>query len=75
MSLKLEQVEREITTLSPEEKFYILEKLVREAHGAISSDTDELWYREAEARRSAINNGEMETIPWNQVRNEARKLL
>lgn len=75
MSLKLEEVEREITALSPEEKLYILEKLVREAHGSISSETDELWYREAEARHNAISAGTMDTVPWNQVRADARKLL
>ena len=75
MRATLEQVEKEITELTSAERFYLLEKLVRDAHNAIPPQTDERWYEEAKAREEAVAAGKLETLPWHQVKQDARKLL
>jgi putative addiction module component (TIGR02574 family) len=66
MGAKAEDLMDEVLALSEDDRREFARELLVKL--AIDSDVLEAWYAEAERRWAEIERGEVETLPWDEVR-------
>lgn len=76
MARKAEELYREALALSGEEREELVRLLMTEANnGFASPEIEKAWMDEIERRVKAIERGEMELIPGENVMRDLRKLV
>ena len=68
-------IERDISELSAADRTRLLRGLIADLDAPADADVDEAWTREARQRLTEIHAGTAETVPGQQVLNEARSRL
>ena len=61
--------------MSPKQKAALAHHLIGELDGSPDSEVDSAWRAEVEKRYSAYLNGDMESVPGEEVMTKARKAL
>ncbi len=59
--------------LSIKERAAIAEQLIRSLDGPADDDVEIAWQKEIQKRIEEIDNGEVELIPWEEIREKAWK--
>ena len=75
MSTHFLEVEKQARALPPKEKAALARKLIAELDNAVDADADELWIDEAQRRYEAYLNGELDSLPGDEVMTRARNRL
>ena len=68
-----EQLEKEVRTLSPEEKAALARTLIDDLESETEQNVEAIWAEEAERRYRAFLAGELEAIPGDEVMTRARQ--
>ncbi len=71
--LSADSIIKEALDMSENERAKIAEILISSLHEQPSREIDEAWHKEIEHRVSEIDSGEIECIPWEDVRNRLYK--
>ncbi|HMH17059.1 MAG TPA: addiction module protein [Burkholderiales bacterium] len=74
MSTTLAEIERQVRSLSVEERARLAEVLLESLHEAPLAEIEAVWEREIEERAAAYDRGELQTISAEDVFAEARRL-
>jgi putative addiction module component (TIGR02574 family) len=73
---RFEKIENEAMELSRNDKIKLAYHLLNVASGNFATpEIERAWVKEAKRRIKALDNGEMETIPYEQVMAEIRAIL
>jgi putative addiction module component (TIGR02574 family) len=75
MSANVEQLEREVLALPPEERARLTDKLWASLEDSTCLQISREWMDEIERRCKEIDQGRVEMIPGEQVLREAQELL
>ena len=67
--LSADNIIKEALDMPENERARIAESLIPSLHKQPSREIDEAWHKEIERRVSEIDSGEVECIPWEDVRN------
>lgn len=67
MASKLEQVEQQALSLSPEERAKLAERLWQSVQGDDAAPFDDAWIEEAERRYRELAEGRVQGVPAEQV--------
>ncbi len=59
---------QETLSMPENERARIAERLIVSLHDQTSHKTDEAWHTEIERRVKEINSGEVQCIPWEDIR-------
>ena len=70
MGRKLNELFREASQLTERERAELAALLLESLEGEPDEDVEAAWVEEIERRVRQIDSGEVETIPWEQVRAE-----
>jgi len=70
MGRKLNELFREASQLAERERAELAALLLESLEGEPDEDVEAAWAEEIERRVRQIDSGEVETIPWEQVRAE-----
>ena len=73
MAMTYEQLEKEVRTLSPEEKAALARTLIDDLESETEQNVEAIWAEEAERRYRAFLAGELEAIPGDEVMTRARQ--
>ncbi len=73
--MKLEAIRREALHLPPSERAALAEQLLSSLETLPESEIEQLWFAEAARRAQDIDEGRVQRIPAEQVRQEAQALL
>jgi putative addiction module component (TIGR02574 family) len=74
MSTTLAEIEKQVRSLSVEERARLAEVLLESLHEAPLVEIEAVWEREIEDRAAAYDRGELQTISAVDVFAEARRL-
>ncbi|MES0492168.1 MAG: addiction module protein [Leptospirales bacterium] len=55
------------------DRAFIAERLIASLETKTDTDTELAWQKEVQKRASELDSGEVNTIPWDQVKNEILK--
>jgi putative addiction module component (TIGR02574 family) len=69
------KLEAQALKLSPEERARLAERLISSLDEELDPGAEALWLREAEQRLEQIENGDVSSIPADQVTEKARSSL
>jgi putative addiction module component (TIGR02574 family) len=75
MTRHAEDVLQAALTLPEEERVEIVGMLLESLESSTDSDVESAWKQEVAARVAALDAGEIETIPWSEVRDRLRTRL
>ncbi len=78
MTNKVETIAAEAAQLERQERVAIIEKLLNSLETEAAddpSDVAEAWQQEVRRRSVELKNGDVQAIPWNQVRADGEKLF
>jgi putative addiction module component (TIGR02574 family) len=75
MSSDLDQLATEAMKLSPRERVRLAQRLVFTLDEEIETDTEELWFAEAERRLEELRSGQVQGIDSEAVFRSAREAL
>ena len=75
MSTQFEEIQKQITSLHPDEKAALAHKLIEELDKESDGDVEQLWLDEAQRRYQAYLDGEIEAHPGDEVMRRARARL
>ena len=75
MARKLDELFREASALSENERAELAGLLLESLEGEPDEDVEAAWAEEVERRVRQIDSGEVKTIPWEQVRANLRARL
>jgi putative addiction module component (TIGR02574 family) len=75
MSTLFDELEKQSRLLSLEERARLAHILIEELDSSIDSDVEVLWIAEAQRRYRAYKNGEIESLPGDEVMSRARSRL
>jgi putative addiction module component (TIGR02574 family) len=75
MSTQFEEIQRQVTNLSSNEKAVLARQLIEELDQTTDPDVEQLWVVEAQRRYESYLNGEIEASPGDEVMNRARARL
>jgi len=67
--LSADNIIKEALDMPENERARIAESLISSLHKQPSREIDEAWHKEIERRVREIDSGEVEYIPWEDVRN------
>lgn len=73
MSTVAQKILSEIKQLSEEERDALIEQILIEQHSPNDEDVEKEWEKEIERRVAEVDRGEVELVPWEIVRERARK--
>ena len=73
MSQDAERILIEAMDLSIKERAAIAGQLIRSLDGPADDDVEIAWQKEIQKRIEEIDNGEVELIPWEEIREIARQ--
>ena len=72
MAKTVEELEREIRSLSDDERVHLLRDLIADLDGKRDKDVEKAWLEEAQQRYSELKEGVAEAIPAEDVFQRAR---
>ena len=75
MSTQFEEIQRQVTNLSSNEKAVLARQLIEELDETTDPDVEQLWVVEAQRRYESYLNGEIEASTGDEVMNRARARL
>ena len=75
MSTQFEEIQKQVTSLPPNEKAALARQLIEELDETTDSDVEQLWAVEAQRRYESYLNGEIEASPGDEVMKRARARL
>jgi putative addiction module component (TIGR02574 family) len=75
MSALFDELEKQARLLTPQEKAALARILIEELDPAADSQVEELWIAESQRRYEAYLNGELESLPGDEVMSRARTRL
>jgi len=75
MSALFDELEKQARLLTPQEKAALARILIEELDPATDSQVEQLWIAEAQRRYDAYLQGELETLPGDEVLSRARGRL
>jgi putative addiction module component (TIGR02574 family) len=75
MSALFDELERQARLLTPQEKAALARILIEELDPARDSQVEQLWIAEAQRRYEAYLQGELESLPGDEVLSRARARL
>jgi putative addiction module component (TIGR02574 family) len=68
MTPKAESLLHRVLRLSDHDRVVIADVLVQSLSGFESAEVERAWLEEAQRRAAAIDSGEEETVPWEDMR-------
>ncbi len=71
--LSPEDLIKEALSMPENMRAKIAERLIASLHGKPSREIDEAWHLEMESRVRQIDTGEVQCIPWEDIRNRLYK--
>ena len=75
MAKTVEEIEREIRSLSDDERIHLLRDLVADLDGGRDPEVEKAWLEEAQRRYEELRSGIVEGIPAEEVFKGARDRL
>jgi putative addiction module component (TIGR02574 family) len=75
MTRHAENVLQAALTLPEEERAEIVGALLESLESSTDPDVESAWRQEVAARVAALDAGEIETVPWSEVRDRLRTRL
>ena len=75
MTAIMEKIEKEILSLSREERAFLADRLLRSLDGESLTDVDKAWVAEAEQRYAEYQEGKRKPIPATDVFAEVDRML
>ncbi len=75
MSALFDELEKQARLLTPQEKATLARILIEELDPSPDGQVEELWIAEAQTRYQAYLNGEIKSVPGNEVMSRARSRL
>ena len=75
MNKLVEDIERQIRTLKPEEKAELLRALIADLEGPAGADVERVWMEVARRRHREIVEGAVKAIPATEVFKKGRSRL
>ena len=75
MSIQLEDLQRQVRSLAPNEKAALARLLIEELDQTFDGDVEQLWINEAQRRYQAYLKGEINVQPGDEVMKRARARL
>lgn len=66
---------KQALTLSDKERAELASSLIDSLDPTVDSDAEQAWQEAINRRLSEIENGQVKTIPWDEVRLKGRTLL
>ena len=72
MARAIEDIEREIRTLSADDRRHLLRDLIADLDAGMDEDVELAWLEEAERRRKELKEGKVEPVPAEEVFARAR---
>ncbi len=75
MSTQLEDIQRQVKSLEPNEKAALARLLIEELDQSFDGDVEQLWINEAQRRYQAYLEGEIKPQSGDEVMNRARARL
>jgi putative addiction module component (TIGR02574 family) len=75
MSSNLDQLAAEAMRLSPRERVWLAQQLVSTLDDEVETDTEELWFAEANRRLEELRSGKVEGIESDAAFRSAREAL
>ena len=75
MSSQLQRLERDVLSLSAQERAFLADRLLSSLSGEVLSDVETAWVEEAERRYRGYKSGDHPPIPAEDVFAEADRLL
>lgn len=73
MAANLEDVLDSALKMSPEERALIAERLLSSLDNDADPDVEQAWQEEVQRRVRDVEEGRVECIPWESVRNQLRR--
>jgi putative addiction module component (TIGR02574 family) len=75
MSTQLEELQRQVKSLAPNEKAALARLLIEDLDQTFDGDVEQLWINEAERRYQAYLKGDIKAQPGDEVMNRVRARL
>jgi hypothetical protein len=75
MSTQLEDIQRQVRNLAPNEKAALARLLIEDLDQTFDGDVEQLWINEAQRRYQGYLKGEIKAHPGDEVMNRARARL
>jgi putative addiction module component (TIGR02574 family) len=75
MSALFDELQKQARMLTPQEKATLARILIEELDPAADSQVEQLWIAEAQRRYDAYLQGELESLPGDEVMSRARTRL
>ena len=75
MSTQLEDIQKQVRSLAPNEKAALARLLIEELDQTFDGDVEQLWIDEAQRRYQAYLKGEIKAQPGDEVMTRARARL
>jgi hypothetical protein len=75
MSTQFDDIQRQARSLPPREKAALARVLIEDLDASVDEDAERLWIEEAQSRYAAYLNGELESLPGEEVMKRARERL
>jgi len=75
MSALFDELEKQARLLTPQEKAALARILIEELDSATDGQVEQLWIAEAKRRYDAYLQGELESLPGDEVMSRARARL
>lgn len=70
MQLSIDELVEQVRSLPAAERELLLERLRQAFAPPIAPDIEASWLAEAERRMDAIDRGEMQSVPWEEVKRQ-----
>jgi hypothetical protein len=75
MSALFDEIRKQARMLVPGEKASLARILIEDLDPSLDADVEQLWVAEAKRRYEAFRNGELESLPGDEVMVRARRRL
>lgn len=75
MTLNVEQVRTAALGLPDADRIELIEALIESVEGPVQPSLDESWREEIRTRSAELKSGSVETVPWSEVKREAREAI
>jgi putative addiction module component (TIGR02574 family) len=75
MSAQLTRLQKQIQTLSDEDRLELIRSLIEDLDGPAEADVEQAWLDEARRRQQELERGDVHAIPGDEVFAKARARL
>ncbi|CAK0750189.1 putative addiction module component (TIGR02574 family) [Gammaproteobacteria bacterium] len=73
--MNIEAIRREVLSLPVQERALLAEQLLSSLDSLSENETEQLWFQEASRRATELDQGLVQAIPADVVRQEAQALI